>query len=232
VEVADSSKRAAKWKPDDSVFLRLARAQDDVKTITQDADIKVKGKDGGKDFSYKGVSSPQVVTFAKRALLDNGVVFLPVPSQDGVRISGNKTALWVEGQFINVDNPSDRIAIGAWGAGTDNNDKDYAKAMTNAVKIILSKVLMMSTLEDEHDEATPHDADAKPRAVRNAEALSDVAIKTWADAYKRALDGAKTLKELAAIRAENSHMMKNPALPEVTREYFVEKITALEGMLE
>jgi hypothetical protein len=232
VEVADGPKRTAKWEPSDSVFLRLARAQDDVKTITQDATIKVKAKEGGGEFSYKGVSSPQVITFAKRALLDNGVVFIPVAAQDGVRISGNKTALWVEGQFVSVDNPTDRIAVGAWGAGTDNNDKDYAKAMTNAVKIILSKVLMMSTLEDEHDEATPHDADAKPRAVKNAEALTDVAIKTWADAYKRALDGAKTLKELASIRAENKHMMSNPGLPEVTRDYFIEKITALEGMLE
>lgn len=233
VEVADSPARTQKWQPTDSVFLRLARAQDDVKTITQDATIKVKAKgDSDKEFSYKGVSSAQVVTFAKRALLDNGIVFVPVPSQEGVRISGNKTALWVEGQFVNVDTPADRMAIGAWGAGTDNNDKDYAKAMTNAVKIILSKVLMMSTLEDEHEDATPHDADAKPRAVKNAEALTDVAIKTWADAYKRALDGCKTIKDLKQVRSENVTMMSNPSLPEVTRQYFEDKISALEGALE
>lgn len=231
--LADSTPSTQKWKPDDSVYLRLARAQDDVKTITQDATIKVKSKDDNKsDFTYKGVSSPQVVTFAKRALLDNGIVFIPVPSQDGVRVAGNKTALWVEGHFISVDDPSDKFASGAWGAGTDNNDKDYAKAMTNAVKIILSKVLMMSTLEDESDEATPHEPNHKPKAVKTAEAVTDVAIRTWGDAYKAAIDGCKTVAQLKKVRGENAHMMNNPNVPQVTKDYFIDKIAALEGTLE
>jgi hypothetical protein len=209
----------------------MSRAQDDVKTITQDTEVRIvkEGKELGK---YKGVGSPQVVTFAKRALLSNGIMFMPQPSQEGVRISGNKTALWVEGHFINIDKPDDKIVMGAWGAGTDNNDKDYAKAMTNAVKIILSKALMMSTLEDESDDATPHDADAKPRAVKNAEALTDVAIKTWADAFKSALDGCRTLKDLKTVRAQNANMMNNPGVPSVTKDYFIDKISALEGTLE
>lgn len=202
-----------------------------MKTITQDADIEIK-KDGKTVGKYKGVTSAQIVTFAKRALLNNGIVFLPIVSTDLVRVAGNKTAVYVEGQFISVDDSSDRFATGAWGAGTDNNDKDFAKATTNAVKVLLSKVLMMSTLEDESDETTPHEPEHKPKAVKNAEALSDAAIKSWADAYKAAIDGCKTLKELKRIRAENASMMSNPGVPAVTKDYFIDKITALEGTLE
>lgn len=231
VEVADSQGSTQKWKPDDSVYLRLARAQSDVKTITLDADVKAKTKDG-KEFTYKGVSSAQVVTFAKSALLSNGIVFYPVMKRDGVQVTGNKTAVYIDGHFVSVDDDADRIVTGAWGAGTDFNDKDYSKAFTNAVKNCLAKMLCMSTLEDDSSEATPHEPEHRPRELKNAQALTDVAIKSWADAYKAAIDGCKSLKQLKQIRADNAPMMNNPGVPQVTKDYFIDKITELEGILE
>lgn len=230
MEVAYLAPSVARWHSADNVYVRLARAQEAVRTIQQDATIEVK-KEGKTVASYKGVTSAQVVTFAKRALLDNGIVFIPMPVKDGVHVSGNKTAVWISAVFACVDNDS-KFETGCWGAGTDFNDKDYAKAYTNAVKIVLSKVLMMSTLEDESEEATPHEPEHKPKAVKIAEALTDVAIKTWADAYKSAIDGCKTVKALQKVRAENAHMMNNTGVPQVTKDYFIDKIAALEGTLE
>lgn len=230
MEMVDSTPRPQKWKPSDSVYVRLSRAQDDVKTITKDATIELK-KDGKKIGEYKGVSSPQIVTYAKRALLDNGLVFIPHQTKDDFVINGNMTSVYVCASFVCVDNDGS-IEVGGWGSGADFSDKAHSKAYTNAVKNILSKTLMMSTLEDESDEATPHEPDHKPKAVRNAEALTDVAIKTWADAFKSAIDGCKTLQALKKVRAENAHMMTNPGVPQITKDYFVDKITALEGTLE
>ena len=231
VAVADSTPSAQKWKTTDSVYVRLAKAQDEVKTITQDMTIKGISKKSGKEFSFKGVSSAQVVTFAKRTLLDHGLVFLPRQTRDGVVVSGNMTSVYVNAAFACVDSEG-LFETGAWGSGTDDNDKAHSKAYTNAVKNILSKTLMMSTLEDDDGEATPHEPDHKPRQVRNAEAVTDVAIKTWADAYKSAIDGCKTLAQLKKVRAENSHMMTNPGIPQVTKDYFLDKLAALEGTLE
>ena len=231
VAVADSAPSTQKWKPTDSVHVRLAKAQDDVKTITQDMTIKGVSKKSGKEFSFKGVSSAQVVTFAKRTLLDHGLVFLPRQTRDGVVVSGNMTSVYVNATFACVDTDG-AFETGAWGSGTDDNDKAHSKAYTNAVKNILSKTLMMSTLEDDDGEATPHEPEHKPRQVRNAEALTDVAVKTWADAYKSAIDGCKTLAQLKKVRAENSHMMTNPGIPQVTKDYFIDKLAALEGTLE
>ncbi len=229
--MADSAPSTQKWKPTDSVHVRLAKAQDDVKTITQDMTIKGVSKKSGKEFSFKGVSSAQVVTFAKRTLLDHGLVFLPRQTRDGVVVSGNMTSVYVNATFACVD-ADGCFETGAWGSGTDDNDKAHSKAYTNAVKNILSKTLMMSTLEDDDGEATPHEPDHKPRQVRNAEAVTDVAIKTWADAYKAAIDGCRTLAQLKKVRGENAHMMNNPAIPAVTKDYFIETLTALEGTLE
>lgn len=231
VEVADGTERPQKWKPSDSVYIRLAAAQDDVRTITQDMTIKGVSKKSGKEFSFKGVSSAQVVTFAKRALLDHGLVFLPRETRDGVIVSGNMTSVYVNAAFACVD-ADGAFETGAWGSGTDDNDKAHSKAYTNAVKNILSKTLMMSTLEDDSEEATPHEPDHKPKALRNAEALTDVAVKTWADAYKSAIDGCRTAKQLQKVRAENAHMMTNAGVPQITKDYFIDKITALEGTLE
>lgn len=231
MEVANGEARAQKWKPDDSVYVRIARAQDDVKTITQDMTIKGISKKSGKEFSFKGVSSAQIVTFGKRALIDNGLVFLPRETKDGVVVSGNMTSVYVNAMFACVDNDS-VFETGGWGSGTDDNDKAHSKAYTNAVKNILTKTLMMSTLEDDSEEATPHEPDHKPKAVRNAEAMTDVAIKTWADAFKSAIDGCKSAKQLQKVRAENAHMMTNAGVPQVTKDYFIDKIAALEGTLE
>lgn len=100
------------------------------------------------------------------------------------------------------------------------------------MKNCLAKMLGMSTLEDDSAEATPHEPEHKPRAIKNAEALTDVVIKSWADNYKAALDSCKTAKQLHQLRADNAHMMKNPGVPQVTKDYFLDKIEALEGTLE
>ncbi len=230
VEVADGAKRPQKWQSSDSIYVRLARAQDDVKTITQDATISVKTKDD-KSFSYKGVSAAQIVTNAKRALIDNGIVFLPRQTRDGVVVSGNMASVFVNATFACVDGDG-AFDAGGWGSGTDSSDKAISKAYTNAVKNILAKTLMMSTIDDESTEATPHEPDHKPRAIKNAEALTDSAVSSWATAYKAAIDGCRSLKALQKVRAENAPMMNNPGVPQVTKDYFIDKITALEGTLE
>lgn len=232
MELVDGKVGAQKWQQSDSIYVRMMRAQADVRTLTQDADIKLKNKEGQTAGSYKGITAAQIVTAAKSVLIEHGIIYLPIQSKADVKITGNKTALWVDGQFICCDNPESMIEIGAWGAGTDNGDKDYAKAFTNANKQILAKALGMSTVEDDRDDPVAHEPEHKPREVKNAQAMSDMAIKTWADAYKAALDGCRTLKDLKRLRSENSHMMNNPHVPQVTKDYFIDKVTALEGTLE
>jgi hypothetical protein len=184
----------------------------------------------GATFSYKGISAAQVVARAKAALISHGVLYTAEVDRESVKLDGNKTTLWVLGRFENVDDEKDFRVIGMWGEGTDNSDNGHAKAFTNGNKQILSKQLNLTTVEDEKQTETPHERVHKSTAQKDAEALTDVTIKQWADAFRDALRGATNLKDLARIRAENADMMKR--IPEATRDYFVDMISGLEGTLE
>ena len=219
---------AQSWDASWRLARRVFQAQRDVETLTKDATIKGRTRDG-KEYSYQGISSAQVVARAKAALLANGVLYTARIDGDKVKIDGNKTVLWVVGRFENVDDDTDVREIGMWGEGTDNSDNGHAKAFTNGNKQILSKQLNLTTVDDERTTDTAHERTPRSPAQREAEALSDVAIKQWADAYRDALRGAQSIKDLKRIRAENADMMKR--VPDATREYFADLIAGLEGTL-
>lgn len=228
VEVAESTAGSApQWDTNASLKLRLLRAQRDVSTLTKDAEIKGQTKSGGT-FSYKGISSAQVVAVAKSALLDHGVLFTAEIEIESVKIDGNKTRLIVVGTFESADSNDTKI-VRMWGEGTDNADNGHAKAFTSGTKQILLKQLNLTTAEDEKQTEVEHQARPTIEAVRQAEAVTEVAVKQWADAYRAALRGAASLRELKQIRAENSDMMKR--VPDATREYFEDMIAGLEGTL-
>lgn len=203
--------------------------QAEVATLELDSDVKMKTKDGG-NFSYKGITAAQVVARAKSALIRFGVLYLPEVDRGSAKQNGNKTEIWVSGHFENVDDPTDVLVRGAFGSGTDNSDNGYAKAFTNANKQILTKTLNMTTVEDETTTEVEHRPSGANKAQADAEALTEVAIKTWADAYRDALRGCKTKKDLGRVRAENANMMKR--IPQATADYFGDMISALEGTLE
>lgn len=170
-----------KWDKDDSIYVRLARAQEDVRALTQDSIIETKTR------SYKGISAAQIVTVAKNALLSNGIIFIPHPDPDRVRVDGQLTAIWVTGEFASIDG-DDTIDSGAWGSGMDNGDKALAKAYTNAQKLILAKVLGMSTLEEEEgraaDDAKPDAKGKPPKLVLAAEGSTSKADEIIKDLGK------------------------------------------------
>ena len=111
-------------------------------------------------------------------------------------------------------------------------DNASAKAYTNANKQILTKTLNMTTVEDDAGVDVPHEPDGRGKAVRDAEAMTDAAVKSWADAYRAALRGCTTKKDLGRIRADNAHMMRNAGVPQATRDYFADMISELEAALE
>lgn len=222
--------QAPLWDRTASLHVRLLLAQDDVSVLTKDSDIKGKSKDGAA-YSYKGITGAQIVARAKSALVAHGVLYTPVVQRDSLKMDGNRTMIWVDGTFVNVDDKTDCMTLGAYGEGIDNAGNAFAKAFTNANKQILSKSLNMTTVEDDTPSEIQHEPSGGGAAVREADAATDVAVKTWADAFKRALDSCGSLNELKKIRAENAHMMKSDRVPDATRDYFINKIAGLEGAL-
>lgn len=226
-----ASRRSITWNVEDDIHQRLFWAMMDVERLEKDVDVKKStGKDGKVYGGFRGISAGQVVAEAKKALQRNGVWFSAMTTKDDARKNGNKTEIWIVGRFACVDRKDDFLDRGAWGEGNDNSAHGYQKATTNAEKIILKSVLQMTTEGDE-DAPVPTEAGGDNKRVKEAEALTDAAIKSWADNFKRALDSCRNIADLKQVRADNAHMMKNTSVPEVTREYFADTIAQMEGDL-
>ena len=212
----------------------MIRAQAMAKAMEKTDPKAKKAKDGKSDdrvLPYDYVSHDNVAHEGKRVLVANGVLFVPII--DEFKQDGNRTFIKITGRCFNVDDTTQFIDYPGYGYGVDASDKGPGKAMSYAKKMCIQQALLLNTSEDvEEDQTTKYEATSRSDAEKSAAALTDVAIKSWADAYNRALTGCRTLKDLKQVRAENTPMMNNPGIPQVTKDFFLDKITALEGTLE
>lgn len=220
----------AEWDAKASLKLRIFRAQFEVAILELDSDVKIVTKEG-KTFGYKGISAAQVVARAKAALISHGVLYTPAEDKSSITVNGNKTSIWIEGHFENVDNPSEAFTRGAWGSGTDNADNGFAKAFTNANKQILAKTLQMTTVEDEKTNEVAYEPDNAEAIRKEAKQDQSKTLQVWATNYKAALNNAKTLKELMALQTANKEQLLSEDTPEVTRDFFIDLIEGRKKVL-
>tara|TARA_R110000824_G_scaffold20481_4_gene77054 strand:- start:3035 stop:3706 length:672 start_codon:yes stop_codon:yes gene_type:complete len=77
----------------------------------------------------------------------------------------NRTAVFLQLTFINIDNPSDTMTTQSFGYGVDNQDKGPGKAISYAYKYGLLKVFALETGDDAEkfdiDHITPLEAAIK-----------------------------------------------------------------------
>jgi predicted ATP-dependent endonuclease of OLD family len=124
---------------------------------------------------------------------------------------------------------SDESRVIRWGgAGTDNGDKAFAKAGTNALKEMLKKVFLVTDRDDakEETESVEHQTDDGARKADLIKAREEKAgaIQQWAKTFKAALETAKTGKDIDRLQRENKAQLTDESLPDVTRDFFVDLI--------
>jgi hypothetical protein len=130
----------------------------------------------------------------------------------------------------------DRRVIRWAGAGTDDGDKGFSKAGTNALKEMLKKVFLITDREDakEEEDKVEHkpDGGATRAEVDHAKDRASRAIQQWAATFKAALENAQTEKDLGRLQAENAQQLADPDLPPVTRQFFAELIADRKAELK
>lgn len=109
---------------------------------------------------YRFVSHDAVTAKVRGALIKHGIV----ATTDIVRHeqNGNRTEVDVRVEFINVDNPADRVAINAFGYGIDSQDKGPGKAVSYAVKYAYLKAFALETGDDPERDNINHEPGKKP----------------------------------------------------------------------
>lgn len=186
--------------------------------------IKMKSQDGTKEWTIKG-HTIEAVLAEMRPLLDKYRVDL-TPQLVERTYAGNRCDVIVDFEFVNLDNQSDARAIRWAGAGTDNTDKAFAKAGTNALKEMLKKVFLITDRADAEEEIDKVDfspAEGATRAeVDREKERTRSALEQWAKAFKMAVEKADSIKDIQRLERENREHLISEELPDVTRTFFVE----------
>ena len=148
-----------------------------IKNVQEDLDI-------GR---YKAISHNMITKTVSKPMNLVGVFYIP-HCKSTVQ-DGNRTEVVMALEFINVDNPQERMIVGDYvGYGIDSQDKGPGKAYSYAIKYILLKTFGILTGEDDQDES---ELDNKPAET----VLTDVekAANSAREMYK---DFALKIKEM------------------------------------
>lgn len=139
-----------------NIYQRILDVQKDVKYVQKDKAVNVPGQG-----SYKAVTHDMVVSVARESLIANGVIIYPeqldsemlitrdVKSDIKMHLYSGKYNI----NFVNSDDPNDRIIVPINAHAADNGDKAPGKAITYATKTAILKVLNLETGEDEESRA-------------------------------------------------------------------------------
>ena len=162
-----------------------------------------------------------------RTLFDKHGVWLE-PNLIEARYTGNRCDATFAFTFENLDDGSDKKEINWAGSGTDNADKGFAKAGTNALKEMLKKVFLITDREDAKEQTDSVEYQSNEGATRaEVDKVTDqkrAALEQWAKALKMALTKSDNLKDVQRLERENKEQLVDPELPDVTRDFFIDLI--------
>lgn len=188
-------------------------------------DIKMKNKEGTKEWTIKSHTVEAVLSEIRPLLEKHGVGL--TPSLTDYKLNGNLCVASYDFEFMALDTGEARVVPWA-GAGTDNSDKALAKAGTNALKELLKKVFLITDRDDakEEEEAVERQAEGSGdrAAVEAAKEQRRAAIQQWAVTFKAAMENAPTVEDVKRLERENREQLSSEDLPTVTRTFFAELI--------
>lgn len=226
VPVADSASAADRQEATPrSLKQRLAAIRDECFGIGKQ-DINMSNADRSKSFTIKGHTFEAVLSEIRPMFAKHGVDMTPNLVER--TYTGNRCDVIVDFTFERTDDSDETRTIRWAGAGTDNGDKAFAKAGTNAVKEMLKKRFLVTDRDDakeETDSVEHESADSISR--REAERLKEqrrAAVEQWAKTFKAAVENASTVADVKRLQRDNVEQLTSDDLPAVTRAFFAEMI--------
>jgi len=122
-------------------------------------------KDQAKGIPYKVLPWNKVSDMVKDLLVKEKITFIPQIRE--TIANGNMTITTVDGEFINAENPEEKITInGFTGYGIDSSDKGPGKAYSYAIKYLFIKTFCMQIGDDEDSEKSNPQAQPIDKLVK------------------------------------------------------------------
>ena len=188
-----------------NIFQRINAVRKAIGYVQRDKSVSTGGG------SYKAVTHDAVTGMVRSALIEHGVVIVPsVVSAvfHPKETPESKQRLYeatYQIEFVNCDDPTDRIVTNQHAHALDNGDKAPGKAMSYATKYAILKLFNIETGEDEESryQQDEYDFGAALTKAESAES-ADVARVIIAEAKAKAI----SMKDKAALNAVNAVIKK------------------------
>jgi hypothetical protein len=184
-----------------NVFQRINAVRKAIGYVQKDKAVSTGGG------SYKAVTHDAVTGMVRAALIEHGVVIVPsVVSAvfHPKETPDSKQRLYeatYQIEFVNCDDPADRIVTNQHAHALDNGDKAPGKAMSYATKYAILKLFNIETGEDEESRYQQDDYDFGAALTKAEQAeTADAARAIIAEAKSKAV----ALKDKAALNAVNN----------------------------
>jgi hypothetical protein len=138
-----------------NIYQRINAVMKEVCYVKKDRQVS------GAGANYKAVTHDQVVSVARESLVKHGVVVYPEQLSSSMPIMRDlekqiKMHLYEASyniNFVNMDDPNDKIVVQISAQANDNGDKAPGKAVTYATKTAILKVLCLETGENDESRA-------------------------------------------------------------------------------
>lgn len=118
---------------------------------------------------YRFVTHDAVTAKVRGALIEHGILSLVTVERHTQ--DGNRTEADVRVEFVNVDDPTDRVTIHSFGYGIDPQDKGPGKAVSYAVKYAYLKAFALETGDDPEKDSIDHAPAGEPTSQEINDAL-------------------------------------------------------------
>ena len=163
-------------------------------------------KDKAKGIPYPVLPWNKVSDMVKDLLVKEKITFIPQIRE--TIANGNMTITTVDGEFINAENPEEKITInGFTGYGIDSSDKGPGKAYSYAIKYLFIKTFCMQIGDDEDSEKSNPQAQPIDKLVKVADKkVVNLASKKQDDiivAMKRIIQNSEATLQTRQADLEN-----------------------------
>lgn len=180
----------------------------------------------GKSWTIKGHTVEGVLSEMRPLFTKHGVDFTPNLIER--TYSGNRCDVIVDFEFESLDDATDRRTIRWAGAGTDNGDKAFAKAGTNALKEMLKKRFLITDRDDAKEETDivehRNEGEVSRAEIEKAREAARANLEKWATAARTAFLSAKTIDDVKALEREHRDQLTSADMPAATRAFFIQLI--------
>ena len=165
-----------------NIYQRINAVRKQIGYVQKDKSVSTGGG------SYKAVTHDAVTGMVRAALIENGIVIVPsvvsaVFHQKEPEAKQRLYEATYQIDFVNVDDPADKITTQQNAHALDNGDKAPGKAMSYATKYAILKLFNIETGEDEESRYQQEESDVSAYldAIQKA-ATMDALKESYAEA--------------------------------------------------